>query len=86
MPTICVFYGIVVKMYWDDPAPPHFHVQYAEFRAQYAIETLELVRGALPRRAHALVLEWAAIHRLELMEDWQLCELKQHPKEILPLV
>ncbi len=86
MPTICMFYGILVKMYWDDHAPPHFHVEYGEYRAQYRIETLELLRGTLPRRAHALVLEWAAMHRNELMEDWKLCESKQHPKLISPLV
>ena len=85
MPTICMFYGILIKMYWNDHAPPHFHVEYGEFGAVYAIETLELVRGSLPRRAHALVLEWAAMHRVELMEDWHLCETKQQPKKILPL-
>ncbi|MCK9214755.1 MAG: DUF4160 domain-containing protein [Rhodoferax sp.] len=86
MPTICLFYGILVKMYWDDHAPPHFHVEYAEYRAQYQIETLELLRGTLPRRAHALILEWAALHRAELMENWKLCESKQHPKAISPLL
>jgi len=86
MPTICVFYGILIKMYWNDHAPPHFHVEYGEYRAQYVIETLELMKGSLPRRAHALILEWAAMHRAELLEDWQLCEVKQHPKKISPLV
>lgn len=86
MPTICAFYGILIKMYWNDHAPPHFHVDYAEFRAVYLIDTLELKEGLLPRRAHALVLEWAALHRAELLEDWKLCESKQHPKKILPLV
>lgn len=43
MPTICTFYGIVIRMYWDDHAPPHFHVDYGEYRAQYAIATLELL-------------------------------------------
>ncbi len=85
MPTICMFYGILIRMYWDDHAPPHFHVEYSEHRAVYSIQTLELIRGSLPRRAHALVLEWAALHRSELMEDWQLCELKQQPKKISPL-
>ncbi len=85
MPTICVFYGIVIKMYWNDHAPPHFHVEYGEYRAIYSIQALELIRGSLPRRAHALVLEWAALHRTELMEDWQLCDSKQQPKKILPL-
>ena len=85
MPTICMFYGILIRMYWNDHAPPHFHVEYGEYRAQYLIETLVLSRGQLPRRAHALVLEWAAMHRNELMENWELCELKQQPTMISPL-
>jgi hypothetical protein len=85
MPTISMFYGILIRMYWNDHAPPHFHVEYGEYRAQYLIETLVLSRGQLPRRAHALVLEWADMHRNELMEDWELCELKQQPKMISPL-
>ncbi len=85
MPTISLFYGILIRMYWNDHAPPHFHVEYGEYRAQYLIETLVLSRGQLPRRAHALVLEWAAMHRDELMEDWELCEAKQQPKMITPL-
>jgi hypothetical protein len=85
MPTISMFYGILIRMYWNDHAPPHFHVEYGEYRAQYLIETLVLSRGQLPRRAHAMVLEWAAMHRNELMEDWELCELKQQPKMISPL-
>jgi hypothetical protein len=49
------------------------------------IKTLEIVEGILPRRALALVLEWAQEHRDELMEDWQLCARNQHPKKIQPL-
>jgi hypothetical protein len=85
MPTICAFYGILIRMYWNDHAPPHFHVNYGDYEAQYRIDTLELTVGKLPRRAHALVLEWAAMHRAELMEDWHLCETKQQPKMISPL-
>ncbi|MFN3828849.1 MAG: DUF4160 domain-containing protein [Tepidimonas ignava] len=50
-------------MYWDDHEPPHFHVAYGDYSAVYVIETLTMLRGALPRRAHAMVLEWAAAHR-----------------------
>ena len=85
MQTISMFYGILIRMYWNDHAPPHFHVEYGEYRAQYLIETLVLSRGQLPRRAHALVLEWAAMHRNELMEDWELCVHKQQPNMISPL-
>jgi hypothetical protein len=42
MPTISVFYGFIIKMFFDDHAPPHFHVQYAEFKATINVETLEL--------------------------------------------
>jgi hypothetical protein len=85
VPTISEFYGLIIRMYWNDHAPPHFHAVYAEHEAHYGIATLEVLRGSLPRRAHALVLEWAALHRAELMEDWQLCESRQMPKKIEPL-
>lgn len=85
MPTISEFYGLVIRMFWNDHAPPHFHAHYAEFEAHYNIETLDVIRGKLPRRAHAMVLEWAALHRGELKEDWQLCESRQMPKKIEPL-
>jgi hypothetical protein len=85
MPTISVFFGIVIRMFWSDHAPPHFHAFYAEHEALINIQTLETIRGALPRRALALVLEWAEGHRAELMEDWELCRQNQPAKTIPPL-
>ena len=85
MPTICTFYGILIQMYWDDNAPPHFHALYAESEVLIDIRTLEILKGNMPRRALALVLEWAQEHRAELMEDWQLCSLKKSPNKIQPL-
>jgi Domain of unknown function (DUF4160) len=80
-----VFYGILIQMFWADHSPPHFHALYAEFEALIDIRTLEVIRGSLPRRALALVLEWAALHREELTEDWNLCARKQTPRKIQPL-
>ena len=85
MPTISVFYGIVIQMFWQDHAPPHFHALYAEHEALIDLRGLRVMRGSLPRRAMALVLEWAAEHRDELMEDWDLCSRMQTPKTIEPL-
>ena len=85
MPTISIFYGVVIQMFWNDHAPPHFHALYAEDEAVIDIRELRVVRGALPRRALALVLEWAAEHRDELMENWNLCRDLQLPKPIEPL-
>lgn len=85
MPTISSFFGLVIQMFWREHAPPHFHALYAEYEAEIDIRTLEVLQGRLPRRALALVLEWAAEHRHELMEDWVLCQTKQLPKKIPPL-
>lgn len=61
------------------------HALYAEFEVLIDIRTLAVVRGELPSRAMALVLEWAQIHRDELMKDWELCVQNQQPRNILPL-
>lgn len=58
---------------------------YAEYEIIIDIRTLAIIKGSMPRRALALVLEWASMHREELMEDWKLCEKKQLPTKIAPL-
>ena len=85
MPLISTFYGILVYMYFADHAPPHFHAQYGEYEALVEIGTLDVIEGALPRRAMALVLEWAQEHRAELLEDWNRCASLQPPLKINPL-
>ena len=85
MPKISRFYGILIQMYFGDHVPPHFHALYAEFEALIDIQTLEVIRGSLPSRAMALVLEWAQQHREELRQDWELCVQNQQPMKILPL-
>src|SRR5439155_19252267 len=73
MPTINAFYGILIRMFFDDHEPAHFHVEYAECKAVIAIESLAIIRGKLPRRALELVLDWAELHQQERLEDWELC-------------
>ena len=85
MPTISMFYGVVIQMFWNDHAPPHFHALYGEYEAIVSIETLQVLRGGLPRRALAMVLEWAQDHRVELMENWDRCALLEMPTKIEPL-
>ena len=85
VPEISRFFGIVIQMFWTDHAPPHFHAKYGSSRCTISLHTLAVTSGALPRRAMALTLEWAAEHREALMEDWNLCANKQMPKRIPPL-
>jgi hypothetical protein len=72
MPTISNFYGILIRMFFNDHPPPHFHARYGEFEATIEIETLAPLEGHLPPRALCLVREWAIIHKEELREDWRL--------------
>ncbi|MDF2939886.1 MAG: transcriptional regulator [Gammaproteobacteria bacterium] len=85
MPIISMFYGIIIQMFWNEHAPPHFHALYAEYEAVIDIRTLNIMKGSMPRRALSLVLEWASQHQSELMEDWQLCEQNEMPRKISPL-
>ena len=56
MPTISMFYGILIQMFCGDHSPPHFHELYAEYEVVVNIKTLEIVRGYLPKRAMSLVV------------------------------
>ncbi len=85
MPTISAFYGLLIQMFFNDHAPPHFHVKYGEYKAVIDIKRLVLIDGDLPRRALNLVLDWAQLHQVELLENWRLCENMQHPRPIVPL-
>ena len=85
MPEISRFFGIVIAIYWQEHGIPHFHAKYGGCRASLAIEDLRLLEGTLPPRALALVAEWAAIHRAELLEDWKLALAKKPLNSIKPL-
>ena len=63
MPELSRFYGIVVRMFFNDHAPPHFHAYYGSDEALFAIETLSLIAGRLPARATGLAVEWASQHQ-----------------------
>lgn len=85
MPTISEFFGIVIRMYYQDHAPAHFHAYYSEHSAVVEIETLRVREGRLPRRALGLVVEWAIEHREELLEDWRLAQAHQPLRRVAPL-
>ena len=69
MPEISRFLGISIMMYFDDHNPPHFHVKYDEHRALISILELKVVEGLLPARILGLVIEWAELHKDELIKN-----------------
>ncbi len=72
MPRVSSFYGIAIFMYWNEGrhARPHFHARYGDEAASIDLEG-RLIAGSLPRRALALVADWAALHSEELLANWE---------------
>ncbi|MGA2556548.1 MAG: DUF4160 domain-containing protein [Verrucomicrobiota bacterium] len=85
MPELSRFYGIIVRMFYGDHPPPHFHATYQGGQITVNINTLEVIEGHMSRRAQALVLEWAELHRGELREAWDLASRNLEPSKIQPL-
>ena len=87
MPTISMFFGIIIRMYFapKEHRPPHFHVYYQEFKAIVDINKCEIVEGDLPSKQSKLVLAWAEVHKEELMADWKLCQQGEQPFRVDPL-
>jgi hypothetical protein len=85
MPEICRFFGIIIAIYYDDHNPPHFHARYGGQKVSIEIQTLKVLDGEISPRALGLVIEWAALHKKELLEVWDLAKRNQPPFKIEPL-
>ena len=85
MPEISRFLGIVIRMYFDDHAPPHFHATYGEAEARVRILPVGLLDGNIPPRPLALAIEWGSLHQSELLANWRRLRRKQSPLKIAPL-
>jgi hypothetical protein len=85
MPEISRFFGIIIRMFFREHNPPHFHAYYGSEKAEISIGTLEIIAGSLSKRAYKLVVEWALDHRAELMDDWNRMRDDEQPLPIEPL-
>lgn len=85
MPVISRFFGIAIRMFFNEHAPPHFHAEYGGRRAVVNIRTLEVIEGLLSRGALELVLDWAELHRDELLDNLNRCQQQQQPTPVAPL-
>lgn len=86
MPEISMFAGIRITMYYADHNPPHFHAEYAGYKALVDIQSGYVMKGALPSRQLKFVLAWGEMHRDELMQNWELAKDARPLNKILPLM
>lgn len=87
MPTISMFYGIIIRMYCypGEHNQPHIHAYYQEFKTLVDIQSCEIMGGTLPRKQTRMVLAWVEIHQDELIADWELASKGELPFKIDPL-
>ncbi len=83
MPTISVFFGILVQMNWRDHNPPHVHVWYQGREALVAIESGEIIAGTLPRTAARMMRDWVRSRKAELMVNWERSQ-RRDPLNAVP--
>jgi hypothetical protein len=84
MPEISRFLGIVIGIFYSEHGVAHFHAVYGEHEISVEVESGK-IHGQFPARALRLVLEWANLHREELIENWQLARQGQPLRRIAPL-
>lgn len=87
MPTISMFYGIIIRMYFGpkEHNPPHIHAYYQDFNATFDLDLGSILEGKLPKKQTKLVQAWIEIHKDELLADWELCQNGEKPFKIEPL-
>ena len=86
MPELARFYGIIIAMYYNDHAPPHFHAKYGTDQAVLRIDDGQMIEGSLSARALRLVEEWRLLHVEELLSDWERAQNREPLTKIDPLV
>jgi hypothetical protein len=85
VPVLSSFYGISVRLYFDDHDPPHFHARYAGHEALVRIGDGRILRGGLPHRARRLVEEWRSLHVVTLELRWHAAQTGETLEPIEPL-
>ena len=84
MPTISMFYGILIRMYYEDHNPPHIHAIYGDHQACYPFDG-EAFKGELPKKQDKLVQAWIEIHKDDLFANWKLASEGEQIFKIEPL-
>lgn len=84
MPTISIFLGITISMFYEDHNPAHFHAKYQEFRGQFTLDG-DMINGDIPKKQQKFIAAWAELHKDELLNNWELIKANKDIVSIDPL-
>ncbi len=85
MPIISMFFGIVIRMFYNDHEPPHFHAEYQGQRGKFDLDGEMVVGTVYSRTALHLIKEWASLHRPEIQANWEHMKAGRPLERIAPL-
>ena len=87
MPTVSMFYGVIIRMYFapGEHNPPHIHAYYNDYKIILNIRKMEFMDGEMPRKQKRLILAWAELHKDELLANWELAMNGESIYQIPPL-
>ena len=85
MREVSRFFGIVIRMFYDEHNPPHFHAEYSGNKAVFDFQGNVIMGNLSSRTATKLVREWIDLHTSELEEDWRFARESKELRKIEPL-
>jgi len=85
MPEVSRFFGIVIKMFFSDHAPPHFHAYYQNYSATFSIKTGKKLKGSFPKTQETFITAWALLRKEALLKNWNSVTDGMNPNKIDPL-
>ena len=85
MPVISVFFGIVIRMFYREHGPGHFHAEYQGQQATFTFDGKLLAGSIRSRTALRLIEEWARLRRSELEANWNRVKAGDPLQKIEPL-
>ena len=85
MPELSRFFGIIIAIYYNEHAPPHFQAKYGDEEATIRVDNGDVLEGSLSTRAGRLVEEWRLLHRAELNDAWSRARAREPLNKIAPL-
>ena len=85
MPIVSAFYGMIIRIYYSDHNPPHFHVSYGDKEMVVGIRTGRILKGGFPKRLKNAIEEWRLLHKDELLAAWNDAQQLRAIRKIKPL-
>ncbi len=85
MPAISIFFGIIIRMFYNEHEPAHFHAEYQGQRAKFDFTGRMIVGNIGSKTARRLIKQWAQAHKTELRANWQRMKAGKPLEMIEPL-